>query len=305
MSLKDLDVFLGNYSGDPVLLIDGEAFSVNKYRNHASVSKGNTPRVYLMTSGKPKERDEEASKTIKGKETSACVTFASSTKKLVDQSPESKEMLEDFVHDALIEIESENTVDELFAYSPFEDPAALLDLHVGEIKGDTSLEVIPLSQWNIERREVIEQQNQEYSNALKADQQKDEEKEAAREIELLRREREAKVPEEPQVEEDHLVVCVRHLHRGIVTRAFRPDSAMQAVYDWVGSLQADPPHFALFAMIGTQSKTLIYPTQSIVPQTMLYMEQTDDPVPSLPTPVVSSTINSEHVTNEVQFLILL
>ena len=97
-------------------------------------------------------------------------------------------------------------------------------------------------------------------------------------MEQLRREREAKVPDEPHIEEDHVVVCVKHLRGGIVTRAFYPNSVMQVVYDWIGSLQSDLSHFALFVMTSTQSKTLIYPTQEIVPQTMLYMEQTDDPV---------------------------
>ena len=55
-------------------------------------------------------------------------------------------------------------------------------------------------------------------------------------------------------EEDHVVVCVRHLRGGIVTHAFYPTAVMQAVYDWIGSLQLDPPHFALFAMTRTQSR---------------------------------------------------
>ena len=112
----------------------------------------------------------------------------------------------------------------------------------------------------------------------------------------LRLEREARVPGEPNIEEDHVIVCVRHLRGGIVTRAFYPDSVMQAVYDWMGSLQSDPPHFALFAMTKTLSKTLIHPSQAVVHQTMLYMEQTDDPVPHS-VPVLVSTVVESEVTH--------
>ena len=115
-------------------------------------------------------------------------------------------------------------------------------------------------------------------------------------MEQLRLEREARVPAEPNIEEDHVVVCVRHLRGGIVTRAFYPDSIMQAVYDWIGSLQSDPPHFALFAMTKTLSKTLIHPSQAVVHQTMLYMEQTNDPIPHS-VPVLVSTVVESKVTH--------
>jgi hypothetical protein len=290
ISINDVDIFLGNYCGDQVSFIDGKVFTVEKYRNHASVSKGNTPRVYLMTG------NEETNDLIPINETPA----STSSNVTVDQSDESKEMLEDFVHDALSEIGSDNTPDELLMYSPFDDPPTSEFQQHEDNKLSTGFEPATLTQSSIERRALIEQQNKEYDEALKADQQKEKEKEKeiAREMELLKCEREARVLEEPHIEEDHVVVCVRHLRGGIVTRAFYPTAVMQVVYDWIGSLQLDPPHFALFAMTRTQSKTLMYPAQTIVPQTMLYMEQTDDPVPpSAPVNVlVSTAIDSEVVT---------
>lgn len=114
-------------------------------------------------------------------------------------------------------------------------------------------------------------------------------------MELLRREREARIPEEPQVEEDHVVVCVRHVRGGIVTRAFYPDVLMQAVYDWIGSLQVNPLHFAPFAMTAVQSKTLIYPTQAIVTRTILYMEETDHPMPPSAPGLSSTATESEDI----------
>ena len=281
ISLNDVDIFLGNYSGEQVSLIDGKLFTVETYRNHASVSKGNTPRVYLMTCEKPESGNEETnSRTSPMKETPA----STSSNFPVNQFGEGKDRLKDFVHDALTEIGSDSTVDELLLYSPFDDDQPTLAFQQHEDSElSTGTEHAACTQSITERRELIEEQNREYNEALKADQQKEHEiekqQENAREMEQLRREREAKVPDEPHIEEDHVVVCVRHLRGGIVTRAFYPNSVMQVVYDWIGSLQSDPPHFALFAMTSTQSKTLIYPTQEIVPQTMLYMEQTDDSVP--------------------------
>ena len=296
ISINDVDIFLGNYCGDQVSFIDGEVFTVEKYRNHASVSKGNTPRVYLMTCEKPKNGNEETNDLIPINETSA----STSSNITVDQSDKSKETLEDFVHDALSEIGSDNTPDELLMYSPFDDPPTSEFQQHEDNELSTGFEPAALTQSSIERRALIEQQNKEYDEALKADQQKEQEKEKekeiAREMELLKREREARVLEEPHIEEDHVVVCVRHLRGGIVTRAFYPTAVMQAVYDWIGSLQLDPPHFALFAMTRTQSKTLMYPAQTIVPQTMLYMEQTDDPVPPSALVLVTTAIDSEVVT---------
>ncbi len=39
-------------------------------------------------------------------------------------------------------------------------------------------------------------------------------------LENIRRRRESRVPSEPDIVEDHVVVCVRHLDLGVVTRAF-------------------------------------------------------------------------------------
>ena len=44
---------------------------------------------------------------------------------------------------------------------------------------------------------------------------------------------------------DAVVVAVRHIDLGIITRCFRSSETITAVYDWVGSLQAEPVNFVL------------------------------------------------------------
>ena len=77
-----------------------------------------TPRVYLMTCDKVESDQEETSNLIPPvNETPA----STSSNVALDQSAESKEMLENFVHDALTEIGYDNANDELLMYSPFND----------------------------------------------------------------------------------------------------------------------------------------------------------------------------------------
>lgn len=57
--------------------------------------------------------------------------------------------------------------------------------------------------------------------------------------------RKDRVPEEPRQGEDRVVVRVRHLTFGVVERAFRPDTMLASIYDWVGSLDSTPEHFVL------------------------------------------------------------
>ena len=92
-----MDSFFGNYSGNQVAFIDGEEFTVKKYRNHALVSIGNTPRVYLMTCDSTEDGNEETSNLIPLANKTPASTSSNTT---VDQSSKSKEMLENFVHDA-------------------------------------------------------------------------------------------------------------------------------------------------------------------------------------------------------------
>ena len=167
-----------------------------------------------------------------------------------------------FVEDAFAEFSGDIRMEDVFEWQP--ESALQEETYSTTLQG---------------RRQLIQQQDEEYRLAVEADQRKEKEREYAREKEVLREERKAKVPDEPQIEEEHVVVCVRHLNLGVVTRAFPPNCQMDDVYNWIGSLQDDPQHFALLATIGTQMKTLMHPDENIVPQTMLYMEEINNPVP--------------------------
>ncbi len=63
----------------------------------------------------------------------------------------------------------------------------------------------------------------------------------------LKKEQRDRLPPEPQIEEDHVLVNVRHVVLGIITRAFEPESKMFAVYNWIGSLDESPRYFALLS----------------------------------------------------------
>ena len=252
ISLEEIDLFLGNYSGNCVELIDGVEFSVERYRKNASVSKGNVPRVYVMSSTR-KTTDEHKTE---------------SEAEIGMNREHAKEILDDFVEQACAEF-GDDLMQEVFEWPP-----------ISQCEEGTSSTTLQAE------RDLKKQQDEEYRLALEEDQRKEKEqnmeKEAAREKEALREERKARVPNEPQIDEDHIVVCVRHPDLGTITRAFPPNCQMDAVYNWTGSLQTDPQHFALFFMAGTQMKTLVYPNESITPQTMLYMEEIDDALPLEP-----------------------
>ena len=222
-TVRNVDIFLANHRGENVAMIDGEPFTVEKYRHHASVSKGNTARIYLMTSEKQK---------------------------------------------------SESKI-------PFEDH---LTLHLHRPDGPQhevdvrSIQNATLAvKSNADRRALIEQQDLEYCKKSKEGQQKQQQQQQQLEnLEQLRREREARVPQEPDIEEDYIGVLVNHVDRGFFSRRFSPSSIMQVVYDWIGSLQADPPHFALYIRTyrSTQDKIVVYPTKRIIRKRLLYMEYT-------------------------------
>eukprot|EP00111_Clytia_hemisphaerica_P001514 TCONS_00004350-protein len=122
------------------------------------------------------------------------------------------------------------------------------------------------------RRALIEEQNKAYEEALLIDQRKEKEAEEAlryeEELEFrneririeeqqallqeeerlkqLRQSRLSRVPPELSLEDEHVVVAVRHPTLKTQTRFFKPDSSMTAVYDWIGSLSLRPEHFNLY-----------------------------------------------------------
>jgi hypothetical protein len=104
-------------------------------------------------------------------------------------------------------------------------------------------------QRDVELSETIDRAKEE----KKADAEKAAEKqkeEAENKIKLaseLKERRGRRLPPEPEIDENHVLINVRHLTRGIITRAFRPDCKVSSVYDWIGSLEDSPLYFALLS----------------------------------------------------------
>jgi len=133
-----------------------------------------------------------------------------------------------------------------------------------------------------DREELKRRQDEELFKSMAIDQTADETKrcQMLNEIERagrqlrLRQARGARLEPEPEPLEPKIVVSVRHLVLGVVSRPFHLNSYMSAVYDWVGSLSMTPEHFRICAFDG---KALL-PSESVqvAERTMLYMAETDD-----------------------------
>lgn len=85
----------------------------------------------------------------------------------------------------------------------------------------------------------------------------------------------SRLPPEPNLGDPHVVISVRHIFLGVVSRIFKETSLMQDVYSWIGSLQLEPDCFALCSS----------PNQPILPSvevnkinSILNMECSDDPI---------------------------
>ena len=80
-----------------------------------------------------------------------------------------------------------------------------------------------------------------------ANRQREEAESKAKLASELKEKRGRRLPPEPEIDENHILINVRHLTRGIITRAFRPDCKVSSVYDWIGSLDDSPLYFALLS----------------------------------------------------------
>ena len=104
-----------------------------------------------------------------------------------------------------------------------------------------------------DRQQLISEQKKEYLKSLQTDRELERRKRVklSEEARLIKRQieimlaRKDRVREEPCQGEDRVVVRVRHLTFGVVERAFRPDTMLASIYDWVGSLDSTPDNFVL------------------------------------------------------------
>ena len=96
------------------------------------------------------------------------------------------------------------------------------------------------------------------------------EKEARRRKEL-RLSRDARVFPEVELDDpSHMLVSVRHVSFGVVTRSFKKEGTVSAVYDWVGSVSPEPEHFSLTCAV---TERTIFPDVKCeaVKRTTVYM----------------------------------
>ena len=91
--------------------------------------------------------------------------------------------------------------------------------------------------------------------------------------EKIRKERESRVIAIPEMDEDHLVVCVNHPQAEMLKRIFQSTDLFQNIYDWVGSLYHLPEYFELSNVTGE----IILPSESIskAEKCVLYMQERD------------------------------
>ena len=78
----------------------------------------------------------------------------------------------------------------------------------------------------------------------------------------------------PSTSEPEVIVSVRHLTLGIVTRAFAVENNVSAIYDWIGSLSLVPERFTLTTHKGDE----ITPPQPVssVDKAVLYMSEKEE-----------------------------
>lgn len=106
---------------------------------------------------------------------------------------------------------------------------------------------------SVERSSLRMQQDVEFAESLDKDQEKDikkmEELKMVQEKEMkdesLLQARAANVPREPDLNEPHVKVSVRHLTLGVQVRRFPHSCQISTIYNWVGSLSLHPVHFTL------------------------------------------------------------
>ena len=138
-----------------------------------------------------------------------------------------------------------------------------------------------------DRRQLISEQNEEYWKSLQTDRELEKRKrlKLSEEASLIKRQieimlaRKDRVPEEPHQGEDRVVVRVRHLTFGVVERAFRPDTLLASIYDWVGSLDSTPEHFVLSNYNHDLMPTECIGTIAIHSSIVLNMRESDFPPP--------------------------
>ena len=139
---------------------------------------------------------------------------------------------------------------------------------------------------NAERKSLNEEIAAAYEESLCVDKLKDKEKHdkqqkiinqenKAKELQLARQYR---IPSEPQLSEEHVVISVRHISAGTIRRIFPSAAKVNSIYDWVGSVALFPMFFQLMC---PPVNAPISPSDSVkfYSSCVLNMSETDGPIP--------------------------
>ena len=127
-----------------------------------------------------------------------------------------------------------------------------------------------------ERQRIQREIQNSYDESLIADQEKDEKQDRIERSLSLQQIRKNRVPQEPDIQEDHIVMPIRHSALATRRRIFRSDAKMNNVYDWVGSLSPEPMFFKFFC-----NNTAAIPPSDAASKyalTTLNMEEVDEPL---------------------------
>lgn len=182
---------------------------------------------------------------------------------------------------------SDSRVEEVATSSSDEDPVSWEDPHTSTpLVTSNSVTDSSLKGTSQERFRLKDEQDKAYRESLAMDIKKrddrvreqlleTDEMEKIMRQEQLRSTRANRVPPEPNIEEDHVVVLVRHITRGVVSRMFFKNATLAQVYDWVGSIQIVPEYFRLTTPI---SGKLLLPENPITEaaKCVLNMCETED-----------------------------
>ena len=99
----------------------------------------------------------------------------------------------------------------------------------------------------MDRQNLVNEQDKEFQESLKADQRKtvslERENEDTKRKEKIQNARADRVLLEPN--EEFVTVKIRHVTMGLLSRKFPKTACMATLYDWAGSLCSDPENFTI------------------------------------------------------------
>lgn len=294
---EDFELKLGNYKGDEIGETfennDGisQQFTLQSYIDHTKLQQ---PRFYLLSKF---ISDNESSHSEDAKSSSESLSDGDDLHPAFSSTPGTSGL------GAKIEtqvIESTSEIINVDMMSP-----TVSDDECNEGNNDSALSINDstfseyINPSNLigtseERQLLVSEQDKDYMESLLNDLKKEEEKNRKS---RLRQERQLRVPPEPPIHNEHVVVNVKHVTLGQCVRFFPADGTVSMVYDWIGSLLDDPENFTLNVV----SNELVDPSDPIssVNKTTLYMAITEYPVLLSPQGQVSVRGFGHYISDDV------